>query len=202
MVRPCQQSNHWQSAQAHWIYAKKKTYGYRERNEAERAAFLEQLKAYSYDEVVYVDEAGVDDTEDYPYGWNEQGERFYALKLGHRTRRISMIAGWCEGEVLAPMTFEGTCNTALVEAWAQRFLVVDLKPGQLVVMDNASFHQSSTLRALIEKAGCHLLFLPTYSPDLNKIEKFWARLKNYLRQNLRRFENVWDAVDNAFRALS
>jgi transposase len=152
--------------------------------------------------VVYVDESGVDDSEDYPYGWNEKGERFYALKLSHRTWRISMIAGWCAGEVLAPMTFEGTCNTALVEVWVQRFLITDLKPGCLVVMDNASFHKSATIREWIEQAGCHLLFLPTYSPDLNKIEKFWARLKNYLRQTLQHFDNLWDAVDNAFKVLS
>ena len=121
--------------------------------------------------MVYIDEAGVDDTEDYPYGWNARGERFEALKLGHRTQRISMIAGWCQGEVLAPMTFEGMCNTALVEAWVERFLRLELKPGQVVVMDNASFHKSRTIRELIEQAGCHLVFLPPYSPDLNKIEQ-------------------------------
>jgi transposase len=160
------------------------------------------LQLYLPGAVVYVDEAGVDDTEDYPYGWNERGQRFDALKLGHRTRRISMIAGWCKGQVLAPMTFEGTCNTALVEAWVQQFLTPELKPGQVVVIDNASFHKSLTLRQLIEQAGCKLLFLPPYSPDLNKIEKFWARLKNYLRKTLHEFSDFWDAVDNAFQALS
>ncbi len=152
--------------------------------------------------MVYVDEAGAEDTEDYPYGWNQRGERFYALKLGHRTSRTSMIAGWCQGEVLAAMTFEGTCNTALVEAWLKRFLVPALKPGQVVVIDNASFHKSVTIRELIAQAGCSLLFLPPYSPDLNKIEQFWARLKNYLRQTLHEFSNFWDAVNNALKALS
>lgn len=51
-----------------------------------------------------------------------------------------------------------------------------------VIWDNASFHQSSQFKALIESAGCHLLFLPTYSPDLNPIEQFWARLKALIRQ--------------------
>jgi len=152
--------------------------------------------------VVYVDEAGVDDSEDYPYGWNALGERFHALKLGHRTRRLSMIAGWCQGDVLAPMTFEGTCDPALVEAWVKRFLVPNLRHGQVVVIDNASFHKSATMSELIQQAGCKLLFLPPYSPDLNKIEKFWARLKNYLRKTLHEFNNFWDAVDNAFKALS
>lgn len=144
----------------------------------------------------------MDDTEDYPYAWCAQGERFPALKLGHRTRRISMIAGWCQGAVVAPMTFEGYCDTVLVEAWTQRFLVPELKPGQVVVIDNASFHKSATIRELIEQAGCKLLFLPPYSPDLNKIEKFWARLKNYLRQTLSAFTNFWAAIDNAFNVLS
>ncbi|MBE9033503.1 transposase, partial [filamentous cyanobacterium LEGE 11480] len=58
-------------------------------------------------------------------------------------------------------------------------LVPALKPGQVVVMDNASFHKSERMRQLIEQAGCVLLFLPPYSPDLNKIEKFWARLKHF-----------------------
>ena len=160
------------------------------------------MQAYLPEQIVYVDEAGVDDTEDYAYGWCEQSQRFYALKQGHRTRRISMIAGWCQRRILAPLTFEGYCNTVLVEAWVEQVLVPELKPGQVVVIDNASFHKSATTRALIEQAGCKLLFLPSYSPDLNKIEKFWARLKHYLRKTINQFEDFWDAVDNAFKVLS
>lgn len=152
--------------------------------------------------MVYLDEAGVDDTEDYPYGYTHICERFYALKLGHRTCRISMVAGWCNRTVIAPMTFEGYCDTRLFEAWVGQQLVPQLQPGQLVVMDNASFHKSHRTQELIEQAGCKLLFLPPYSPDLNKIEKFWARLKNYLRKCLQGFEDLWDAVDHAFRQLS
>ena len=44
-------------------------------------------------------------------------------------------------------------------------------------MDNASFHKSTKTRALIEKTGCVLLYLPPYSPDLNPIEQFWAYFK-------------------------
>ncbi len=168
----------------------------------QRQAFLEQLQAYTLEQVVYVDEAGADNTEDYAHGWCAESERFYALKLGHRTQRVNMIAGWCNRAVVAPMTFQGSCDTNLVEAWVERWLVPQLQPAQVVVMDNASFHKSATMRELIEQAGCKLLFLPPYSPDLNKIEKFWARLKHYLRKTLNQFENFWDAVDNAFKLLS
>ncbi len=113
-----------------------------------------------------------------------------------------MIAGWCNRQVLAPMTFKGYCDSALVELWMQEFLIPQLKPGQVVVLDNASFHKSTRLRESIEQAGCKVLFLPPYSPDLNKIEKFWAQLKHYLRKTLNQFQTLWDAVDNAFQKLS
>jgi transposase len=113
-----------------------------------------------------------------------------------------MIAAWCEHQVMAPMTFKGYCNSALVEAWVQQVLVKELKPGQVVVLDNASFHKSLTIRDVIAQAGCSVLFLPPYSPDLNKIEKFWARLKQYVRKTLKQFSNLWDTVDNAFLELS
>ena len=120
--------------------------------------------------MVYLDEAGVDDTEDYPYGYGHRSERFQALKLGHRTERVSMVAAWCNRQVLAPMTFKGHCNTALFEAWVEQFLVPELQPEQVVVLDNASFHKSQQTQKLIEKAGCQVLFLapckmtPTSAP--------------------------------------
>ena len=113
-----------------------------------------------------------------------------------------MIAGWSHGSVLAPMTFEGYCDTVVFEAWVEQMLVPSLNSGQVVVMDNASFHKSRRTRELIEQAGCQLVFLPTYSPDLNKIEKFWARLKNRLCQTLHRFDSLWEALDSVFRTLS
>jgi hypothetical protein len=52
------------------------------------------------------------------------------------------------------------------------FLIEELKPRQVVIMDNAAFHRSPRTRELIESVGCQLIFLPPYSPDLNPIEKF------------------------------
>jgi transposase len=160
--------------------------------------------------VVYVDEAGTDDTECYLYGWCERSQRFHDLQLGHRTCRINMIAAWCGHDsgakqyrqLLAPMTFSGNCNSALVEAWAEQVLVPVLKHGQLVIFDNASFHKSLILREIIEQADCQVVFLPAYSPDLNKIEKFWARLKHYIRKTIHQFEYFGDTVDHAFKLLS
>ncbi len=144
----------------------------------------------------------MDDTEDYPYGWCHKTQRYYALKLGHKTERISMVAASSCRQIVAPMTFVGYCNTNLIEKWVEFLLVPELLPGQIVIMDQASFHLSARIKQLIEMAGCELLFLPPYSPDLNKIEKFWARLKHHLRKTLHQFDCLQDAIDNAFRVLS
>ena len=82
------------------------------------------------------------------------------------------------------MVFNGSCNTQLFEAWVEKFLIKELKPGQFVVMDNASFHKSAKTKELIESVGCRVIFLPPYSPDLNPIEKFWANMKRWIKNKL------------------
>ena len=66
-------------------------------------------------------------------------------------------------------------------------------------MDNAAFHKSEITKLMIEDAGCQLLFLPPYSPDLNPIEKFWANLKAKIKKIIGGFSTLAEAIDEAFR---
>ncbi|MCH9762847.1 MAG: transposase, partial [Gammaproteobacteria bacterium] len=61
-----------------------------------------------------------------------------------------------------------------------------------VVIDNASFHKSKSIRQLIEDAGAKLIFLPPYSPDLNPIEKWWHKIKTTIRKVLRDTDMLLD----------
>lgn len=67
--------------------------------------------------------------------------------------------------------------------WLEKELLPILSPGTLIILDNAAFHKSQSTMDIVEKAGCHLLFLPPYSPHLNPIEKLWANLKQAWRNN-------------------
>ena len=95
-----------------------------------------------------------------------------------------MIAALSEQQLLAPLVFAGTCNTALFEAYVEHCLVPVLSPGQVVIYDNARFPQSAKARQLIEQAGCSQKFLPPYSPDLNPSEHAWFPLQNRVRKLL------------------
>lgn len=89
----------------------------------------------------------------------------------------NIIAGYVNNKSIAPMVFNGSCNTNLFETWVEQFLIKELKLGQFVVMDNALFHRSQRTKDLIESVGCRVIFLLPYSSDLNPIEKFWANMK-------------------------
>lgn len=121
---------------------------------------------------------------------------------GKRFGRTNIVAAQCGKKILAPMTFTGSCNTKLFVAWVKQMLVPELSPGKVVIMDNASFHKSPVIKEAIEGAGCRLIYLPPYSPDLNPIEKFWANLKRWINQNLPFMEDLHKAISFYFYSNS
>lgn len=144
----------------------------------------------------------MDNRDEYSYGWNPQGQRFYALKTGRRVGRVNMIAAWCAQQLLAPFTVDGACNRAVFETWVEICLVPVLQPGQVVILDNATFHKGGRIQQLIEQAGARLLYLPPYSPDLNKIEHCWSWLKSRIRKCLSLFECLRDAMEHVLHLAS
>ena len=136
----------------------------------------------------------MDSRDDYGYGYAPKGERCHDLKSGQRCGRVNMIAALCDGKLMAPFTVDGSCNRDVFEKWLEECLVPSLKKGQLVMMDNASFHKGGRIKELIEKAGCELLYLPPYSPDLNKIENCWSWLKNRIRKVIDQFDTLREAI--------
>lgn len=85
----------------------KKTYGYQERDEPTRLEFQLKISQTLPENRVYIDESGMDNREDYGYGWNERGKRFYDLKSGKRSLRVSILSGLCQGKLIAPLTYDG-----------------------------------------------------------------------------------------------
>lgn len=109
-----------------------------------------------------------------------------------------MIAALNKREIVAPLTFQGYCNTELFNSWFEQFLTPILQPGQTVILDNAAFHKSKKIGEFAERVGAEILYLPPYSPDFNKIEHHWFAIKNRARKNIPLFNSFRQAVDSAF----
>ena len=159
---------------------------------------MEDIARYKAEDLVYIDESGIDNYLCYPWGYGLRGQKVYGEVSGKKYARESIIAGKNGNKIIAPMCFYGTCNTAVFNTWIEQMLLPELKHGQVVVLDNASFHKSAKTKELIEQVGCKLLFLPPYSPDLNPIEKYWAHLKAKIKKIIHRFDKLSNAIDHAF----
>ncbi len=70
--------------------------------------------------------------------------------------------------------------------------------GDVVILDNASFHKGTDLQLIAEEMGVTVIYLPAYSPDLNPIEKFWANLKRNIRKLIKKCNNLQEAITKAF----
>ena len=83
----------------------------------------------------------------------ELGQRFHALKSGCREGRVNIIAALCNQNLIAPFTVEGACNRTVFEIWLILVCVPLLKPGQVVVMDNATFHKGRRIQERSSECG-------------------------------------------------
>jgi transposase len=185
------------------LCSKKRLMAFQERDEVKRQAFIAHLSRVATAQIVYLDESGMDSRDEYDYGWNERGQRFHALKSGRREGRVNTIANaLCNQNLIAPFTVEGACNRTVFETWLENCLRTTLKAGQVLVMDNATFDKGGRISQLIEDAGCQLLYLPPYSPDLNKIEQCWSWLKSRIRKQLDQFDCLRDSIENILRFAS
>jgi transposase len=86
-------------------------------------------------------------------------------------------------------------NRSVFLAYVSQVLVPELKPGDMVILDNLPAHKGSRVREVIEAAGATLLYLPPYSPDFNPIENAFAKLKALLGKAAERtIEGLWAAI--------
>ena len=95
---------------------------------------------------------------------------------------MTFLAALRSDRVDAPWLLEGPINGESFRLYVERVLVPTLKPGEIVIMDNLGSHKGKAVRQAIRATGAHLILLPKYSPDLNPIEKLFAKLKHWLRK--------------------
>ncbi len=117
------------------------------------------------------------------YARAPRGRRAYGKVPRNRGKNTTLIAAiTLEGGIGESMTVEGATDALAFEAYVEQLLAPTLEKGQVVVLDGLGAHRTDKVRELIESAGADLVFVPSYSPDLNPIEEAFSKIKALVRK--------------------
>ena len=183
--------------------AQKKTIHASEQDEAQRAAFVEYLATLQADDLVVIDESGTRIGMTPLYARAPRGQRAVDRTPRNYGHTYSLIAAMSLQGMEASMVLEGAVDQTAFLAYLRDFLLPTLRPGQLIIMDNLSVHKGTSVQLLIEAHGCHILFLPPYSPDFSPIEQAFAKIKTFLRRHKAlSLDTLHDAIAAALETIS
>jgi transposase len=163
-----------------------------EANRKQRQQFLERVRSISQEQLIFLDESGVTTSMTRLYARALGGQRIHEATPGGHWKILTILGALSLRGMIASMTIEAATDTEIFLAYVEHVLCPALKPGDVVVMDNLSSHKVNGVRELIQQTGADLLYLPPYSPDLNPIEKAWAKLKQLLRKAKARTREALD----------
>lgn len=142
------------------------------------------MKAYQQANrvIVFIDESGFAHDMPRKYGYALREERCLGIQDWHAKGRINVIGALVDSHLLTISLFSDSINANTFYAWIAQDLLPKLPPHRVIVMDNATFHKRADSRQLLEESGHKIEYLPTYSPNLNPIERKWAQSKAIRKQ--------------------
>lgn len=154
--------------------------------ESERVQLLRfeywQVMAHTDPEdIIFIDETGINLGLSRTYARSIQGRRAYGTKPYYRGENVTLIGALSLQGLLGSMTVNGGTDGATFRVFVEKILIPCLWSGAVVIMDNLFAHKVKGITKLIEAVGAKVIYLSPYSPDLNPIENYWSKLKEYLR---------------------
>jgi transposase len=184
--------------------AQKKSPVASERDEEVRGLWRWLASRFDARRLVFVDESGFNTSMTRLRARAPKGKRAYGKVPKNRGKNTTLIAAiTLEGAMGESMTVEGATDSEAFEAYVEHFLAPSLSKGQVVLLDGLGAHRPQRIRELIEERGADVLFLPSYSPDLNPIEEAFSKIKALVRKEGARVrEALVEAIGRALAAVT
>jgi transposase len=181
----------------------KKSLAASERDEKARHKFRKLTGAFEVGKYIFIDEMGSNLGLTRLYGRAAPGQRVGDQVPGDRGGNVSTIGALGLDGMRTGLSVPGPIDGDTMLFFVEELLVPTLNRGDIVVMDNNPIHKLDDIEDAIEAAGAWVLFLPTYSPDLNPIENCWSKVKAILRSlKPRTLPDLLDALTNAFSSIT
>ncbi|MEP0755468.1 IS630 family transposase [Trichocoleus sp. Lan] len=168
-----------------------------------RVDFWSKIRDVPVEDLIFLDEAGVNLALVRLYARALRGQRAYGTRPQKRGKNVSMIGAIALKGIVASINILGATDGLTFEAFVLQKLVPNLWKGATIVWDNSTIPKGQEIEQALREAGAKLIYLPPYSPDLNPIENFWSKVKNTLRSlGARTYKALDLAISEAFSQVS
>jgi transposase len=144
--------------------------------------FVNSTARVPLENLVFLDEAGVNLAMCPRYGRSPNGKRLYEKKPARRAKNISLVGAMKHDGICALHPYDGPIDTKKFLHFVESILIPSLKAGDTLIMDNLRVHRVDIVRKTLLNAGINVIFLPPYCPQLNPIEEAWSVIKNLFRK--------------------
>jgi transposase len=152
---------------------------------------------------VFLDETGLNTAMTRLYGRAPRGQRLVESVPEAHWQTTTLISAVRRDGVVASLEFPGATDALAFRTYIDRVLVPALRPGDIVVLDNLAAHRARGVARALRKAGAGVWYLPPYSPDLQPVEKIWAKVKALVRKaKARTTEALGEAIAQALQAVT
>ncbi|WP_085961803.1 IS630 family transposase [Crocosphaera chwakensis] len=189
------------SQRLNYSVSKKTLYAPEKDNEKvhqKRVKFWETIRDVKTNNLIFIDESGVNLAMLRLYARSLKGTRARGEKPQKRGKNISIISALFLDKVLATKNIYGSVDGITFEAFILTELVPKLWKDACVVMDNARIHLGEMVKESIEKVGANVIYLPPYSPEFSPIENFWSKVKAILRKiKARNYKDLIEGITSA-----
>ena len=168
-----------------------------------REEFWEKIRDIRVEDLIFIDEAGVNLSMVRLYARSLIGTRARGNRPQKRGKNISMVGAITVKGILTFYNVMGAVDGVTFEAFIVSKLVPKLWKGACVVLDNCSVHKGKIVEKAIKEAGGQLIYLPPYSPEFSPIENCWSKLKGILRSfGARTYRALESAITQAYQQVS
>lgn len=155
------------------------------------------------EKLVFIDETWTSTNMTRRYGRAPRGQRCAGSAPYSHWQVTTFVGALRRGGICAPMLIDEPMDGDVFLAYVEQVLVPTLSSGDIVILDNLGSHKVAGVQKAIQDAGATVLYLPPYSPDLNPIENFFAKLKALLRKAATRStEALWEQIATLLRSVS
>jgi hypothetical protein len=131
--------------------------------------------------LVFTDETGFHLALTRAYGRAARGERVNQSVPRNHGKGVSLIGSLGLRGLLAPLSLEGAVDTVAFDSYVSRVPVSQLRPRDVVLLDNLPVHQASQVEQAVATVKAEVMWLPAYSPDFSPIENCWSKVKTLVR---------------------